>query len=343
MIKRLLLPVLLLMSLSGCTAKEYDWVVKIENQPVDPHTYVAAQLQAYAEARPLAEDSTDLLHSTIDGEDSGHWINIHTIDKLKRNYFVNTEFEKRNLKFASQAEDFIKMFAEEGWDNVKHIYTNNGLEIDHYVYYLESLYKEQLLFNDIFINSSENPVTDREVEEYLGENLCRVSLFKVARINDDGTPVNDDQISQLEIIVNDAVKRINDGTAIADAASAALTRAGPVLGSDADFSNGADFVSTAYISSSNVNLVYDFMADFFTLPVGSCVYYTLDDCYYICHKIPLSDTQVEYMYLKQDVINFIRDEEFEKMIADACAGYAVEYNSQAVDAYSTAKINMNIG
>ena len=86
MIKRLLLPVLLIISLSGCVAKEYDWVVKIENQPVDPHTYVVAQLQAYAEARPLAEDSTDLLHSTIDGEDSSHWIDAHTIDKLKRNY-----------------------------------------------------------------------------------------------------------------------------------------------------------------------------------------------------------------------------------------------------------------
>ena len=343
MIKRLLLPVLLLLALSGCTAREYDWVVKIEDQSVDPHTYVAAQLQAYAEARPLAEDGTDLLHSTIEGEDSSHWIDSHTIDKLKRNYFIDTEFEKRNLKFASQAEDFIKMFAEEGWENVQYIYTNNGLEIDHYVDYLEGLYKEQLLFNDIFVNSSENPVTDREVEEYLGKNLCRVSLFKVARINDDGTAVNDDQIAQLETIVNDAVKRINEGTAIADAASVALTQAGPVLGSDADFSNGADFVSTAYISSSNVNLIYDFMADFFTLPVGTCVYYTLEDCYYICHKIPLSDTQVEYMYLKQDVINFIRDEEFEKMIADACADYTVEYNSQAMTAYSPSRINMNIG
>ena len=343
MIKRLLLPALLLLAFSGCTDRKYDWVVKIEDQMIDPHTYVAAQLQAYAEAWPLAEDGTNLLHSTIDGEDSGHWIDAHTIDKLKRNHFINAEFEKRNLKFASQAEDFIKIFAEEGWENVKYIYTNNGLKMEHYVDYLKNLYKEQLLFNDIFVNSSENPVTDREVEEYLGENLCRVSLFKVARVNDDGSPVNDEQIAQLEAIVNDAVKRINDGTAISDAASVALTQAGPVLGSDADFSKGADFVSTAYISSSNVNLVYDFMADFFTLPVGECVYYTLDDCYYICHKIPLSDTQVEYMYLKQDVINLIRDEEFEKMISDASANYTVEYNSQAVSEYSPEKINMNIG
>lgn len=343
MLKRLLLPVALLLAFAGCTAKEYEWVVKIEDQPISPQTFVAAQMQAFAEAQPLAEDTNDLLHSTIDGEDSGSWIETHTIDKLKRNHFINTEFEKRNLKFASQAKDFIKMFAEEGWENVKYLYTNNGLEMGHYVDYLESLYKEQLLFNDIFVNSSENPVTDREIEEYLNSNLCRVSLFKIARLNDDGTPVNDGQIAQLETIVNTAVENINGGQTIAEVASVALAQSGEVLGSTADFSNGDDFVSTAYISSSNINLVYDFMADFFTLPVGTCVYYALDDCYYICQKLPLCDTQVEYMYMKQDVVNLIRDAEFEQMIADACKDYMVEYNKQAVAAYSPAKINMNIG
>lgn len=343
MLKRLLRPLVLLLFMTGCTAKEYDWVIKIEDQPIAPQDFVVAQMHAYVEAQPLADNGADVLKSTIDGVDGNRWINSHTLEKLKRDYFIETEFEKRNLKFASQARDFIEMFGREGWENVQSIYTNNGLELQHYLDYLETLYMEQLVFNDIFINSSEAPVTDREIEDYLHNNLCRVSLFKVARVNDNGSPLEPQQITAVETVVTTAVDSINNGLPMADAASVALTDAGKLLGSNEDFSNGADFVSTAYISNSNINLVYDFMADFFTVPQGQCVYYTLDDCYYICQRIPLCDTQVEYMYLKQDVVNILRDVEFEEMIAAACRDMTVEYNDEALKNYSPAKINMTIG
>ncbi len=342
MLKKLLLPLALLF-MAGCTAKEYDWVIKIEDQPIPPHTYVAAQMHAYVEAQPLAEDGTDVLHSTIDGVPGNQWIETHTIEKLKRDRFINAEFEKRNLKFASQAKDFIEMFGQEGWDNVKDIYSVNGLDMEDYMQYLEGLYKEQMVFNDIFVNNSDNPVTDREIEDYLQNNLCRASLFKIARINDDGSAISRRQSEQLETIVTDTVDRINSGESMAQAAGLALTESGKLLGSNEDFSNGADFVTTVYISNSNINLVYDFMADFFTIPQGQCVYYTVDDCYYICQKIPLCDTQVEYMYMKQDVANIIRDVEFEDMIARAGREMTVEYNTEAMQAYSLGKIRMTIG
>lgn len=341
MLKKLLLPLTLLF-MAGCTAKEYDWVIKIDDQPVEPRTYVAAQMHAYVEAQPLAEDGADVLHSTIDGVKGSRWIEAHTLEKLKRDHFINAEFKKRNLNFASQAENFIKMFGQEGWDHVKDIYSNNGLDMEDYLDYLEGLYKEQMVFNDIFVNSSDNPVTDREIEDYLHSNLCRVSMFKIARINDDGSAIDRQQSAQLETIVIDTVGRINSGESMAQAAGFALTESGRLLGSSEDFSNGADFVTTMYISNSNINLIYDFMADFFTIPQGQCVYYTVDDCYYICQKIPLVDTQVEYMYMKQDVANIIRDAEFEDMIARAGREMAVEYNSEAVQAYSLGKIRMTI-
>ena len=49
------------------------------------------------------------------------------------------------------------------------------------------------------------------------------------------------------------------------------------------------------------------------------------------------------MYLKQDVVNILRDVEFEEMIAAACRDMTVEYNDEALKNYSPAKINMTIG
>lgn len=342
MLKRLFLPVALLLVMAGCTAKEYEWIVKIEEKPIEPKAFVAAQMHAFVQAQPMADNVDDIMGGTVDGQSGARWVEGHTIDKLKRDYFINSEFEKRNLKFAPQAKDFIKIFAEEGWENVEKMYKNNGLAMEDYITYLEGLYKEQLVFNDVFLNGEDNPVTDREIEDYLRNNLCRVALFKIARINDDGSAADRQQIQALDGIVADAVTRINDGENMADVASQALGRSGVLLGSSEDFSNGADFVTTAYISNSNINLVYDFMADFFTFSEGQCVSYTLDDCYYICQKIPLCDTQVEYMYMKQDVANIIRDVEFENMIQRACENIKVEYNSEAVSAFSPEKIRIII-
>ena len=48
------------------------------------------------------------------------------------------------------------------------------------------------------------------------------------------------------------------------------------------------------------------------------------------------------MYLKQDVVNLIRDAEFEKMINDATQQMTVEYHPEAVRFYSPEKLKMNI-
>ena len=56
----------------------------------------------------------------------------------------------------------------------------------------------------------------------------------------------------------------------------------------------------------------------------------------------LEITTLNDMYLKQDVVNLIRDTEFEKMIADATQKMAVEYHPEAVRFYTPERLKMNI-
>ena len=332
MLKKLLLPLFLIIALSGCATKEYDWVIKIDDKSIQPDDFVAAQMHAYIETQSLTEEDRDI----------SQWINDHAVEKLKRDIFIESEFSKRNLAFGQQADEFIHIFGEEGWGNVSRLYQNNDLDKELYFTYLTSLYKEQLVFNAIYLYDEQNKVTDREIEKYLNDNLSRLSFFRVARVNDDGTPVDAQQEQQLDDIVAAAVDSINNGEDIADVASAALTQSAQLLGSNEDFSDGAAFVTTEYISKASVNLLMDFMENFFVVPIGQCVSYELEDCYYICQQIELCDTQVEYMYLKQDVVNLIRDTEFEKMISDATEQMVVEYNPEAVKFYSPDKLKMNV-
>ena len=332
MFKKLLLPLLLIIVLSGCATTEYDWVVKIDEKSIQPDEFVAAQMYAYIEAQTIADENRDM----------SQWINDHAVEKLKRDIFIESEFSKRNLAFGQQADEFIHIFGEEGWENVARLYENNKLDKELYFSYLTSLYKEQLVFNAIYLYDEQNKVTDKEIEEYLNENLSRLSFFRIARVNDDGTPVDERQEQQLDSIVAAAVDSINNGENIAEVAARSLTQSAQLLGSKADFSDGEAFVTTEYISKASVDLLLDFMENFFIVPIGQCVSYELEDCYYICQKIELCDTQVEYMYLKQDVVNLIRDAEFEKMINDATQQMAVEYHPEAVRFYSPEKLKMNI-
>ena len=343
MIKKLIMPVILALTLVGCGASEYDWVVKISDREISPDEYVSAQMHAYIEARNMADYNTDVLDGDIDGVSTSQWIENHTLELLKRNIFIENEFEKRNLKFGTDADEYIHIFAEEGWENVEKIYKNNGLEFDYYLDYLKMLYKEQLVFNSIYVYGEENKVTDQEIEDYLENNLCRVSYFRVARVNDDGSSVNEEQDAQLDAMVADAVNSINSGESIQAVAADLLTQSGALLGATEDFSDASQFITTEYITSSSVTLIFDFMENFFDIEQDQCVYYKLGDCYYICQKRQLCDTQVEYMYLKQDVVNLIRDVDFEEMIADASGDMTVEYNAEAIKAYTPQKLKMIVG
>ena len=84
------------------------------------------------------------------------------------------------------------------------------------------------------------------------------------------------------------------------------------------------------------------MEYFFDIPQEQCVAYKLNDCYYICQKRQLCDTQVEYMYLKQDVVNLIRDVEFEEMVEQACDQMTVMYNDEVMKEYNPQKLKMVI-
>ena len=161
---------------SGCKSNgDFDWVVKIDGREISPSEYTIAQMQAYVETR--ADESDD---------ESNELISQRTIENLKRYIFVEREFENRNLALSEDELQAVETFSQQDWDNISRFYTGNGLDLDAYKAYLTYLVKEQLVFNDIYMGD-ESEETGEQVDNYLQKNLSRVSVFKVAKVNDDGS------------------------------------------------------------------------------------------------------------------------------------------------------------
>ena len=316
--------------------KEYDWVVRIDGESFSPQQFVTAQLQSCIEAQIVLGEKS-VFESQINGMDGEDWINQNTINLLKKYKYITDEVEKRNLRFTHSTKKYIESFAQERWADVDTLYTQNGLTEEYYAQYLKALYREQLLFNALYSEGGEFSVNDESVAEYLNNNLCRIALFCVPKYNADRTSFTDEKLEELHEKVVSGVEDINSGKDISEVATELINFAGY------DAENPID---VTYISRSGVNagpdIVRKISSYLFEIEKNECFFYETDDFYYVCQRMKLCDTQVEYACLKQDALFLMKNDEYEELIENACENMVVEVNEEALKKYSPSQIKMII-
>lgn len=316
--------------------KEYEWVVKIDGESFSPQQFVTAQLQSCVEAQIVIGEQ-NVSESQINGIDSEEWINQNTINLLKKYKYITDEVEKRNLRFTHSTKKYIESFAKERWADVETLYTQNGLTEEYYAQYLKALYREQLLFNALYSEGGEFAVNDEAVTEYLNNNLCRIALFCVPKYNSDNTFFTEEKLDELHEKVVNGVEDINSGKDISEVALELINFAGY------DTENP---INTTYISRSGINAGPDVMRTIsnylFEIDKNECMFYETDEFYYVCQRMKLSDTQVEYACLKQDALFIMKNDEYEELIENACENMVVEVNKAALKKYSPSQIKIII-
>ena len=289
---------------SGCKSNgNFDWVVKIDGREISPSEYIIAQMQAYVETK--ADESDD--------DENDELISQRTIENLKRYIFVEREFENRNLALSEDELQAVETFSQQDWDNISRFYMGDKSE-----------------------------ETGEQVDNYLQKNLSRVSVFKVAKVNDNGSRISTDVYTQLQSFVADGVSRLNRGEDVNTVASDCLTKSGRLLGSREDYSDGGSFVSTGFVSRSNVGLDSRLVKRIFRRDKGTAGFCESDDCFYIFKKLSLNDTDEEYESLYRQVLSLIKDEDFDRYVDKVCADYTIELNRDAVRYYDRSKITIDV-
>lgn len=313
---------------------DYDWVVKIDGASVSPQQYVTAQLQSYVEAQ-LISGEKDVLNCKISDLDGEEWINQNTLKLLKRYKCISDMAEERNLVFSSGAENYIDLFASDSWENVESMYTKNGLSEEYYKQYLKALQLEQMLFKSIYSKDSELNSEKGEVADYIDNNLCRMTYFTVPKSHPDGTPYNEEENNELRNIIKDTFDEIDDDENIEKISEEIKDISEDIT---------VNSIETMYVSKSILNVDIENFKDIsdalFGLDVGDNLYYEASDKFYICKRIDLCDTEVEYTCLKWHVMSILKDDEFEKYIQDACDEMEVELNEDALKRYSPSQIDI---
>lgn len=330
--------------ISCAAGQDYKWVVKIDGREIPPNMFVTAQMQSYIEAQMIVigEGGRNVMESEINGVPAEQWINEKSIQHLKNFCFIEKEFDKRGLVISDEAEDFLNTFGKSGWENISRIYEENNIPMEYYLQYLDHLCKEQMVFNDIYMDGGEKEVSEEEINKYLCQRLCRVSVFTLSKTDSEGRPLPEDDLQRLKRHVEDTVDAINKGLDIQTAVRQSRRRLAEISGAEYDQQRESS-VKTFYLNSNNIDAVPVFTNELFCQKEGRCIYYETDENFYICQKVDFESDNEEYFQLKQSVVNKIKADEFQKFIRDSCDAMQVEINQKALEYYSPSKIKITIG
>lgn len=327
--------------LTACSGRDYAWVVKIDGREIPPSMFVTAQMQSYIEAQVLAADEEGpLLESEIEGIPARQWINEKAVRHLKNFCFIEKEFDRRGLTTDSQSYDFMDTFGEEGWASISRLYEANDIPADYYMQYLDHICKEQMVFNDIYMEGGEKEVSEEEIEAYLNQRLCRVSVFTVSKADRDGEIPRDGRLEEVSECVEQAVSDINSGKDFQQAANAVCSQVRKVL--ETGVCQDDVSVTTFYLNSNNIDAIPVFSNELFGKKEGRCIYYETRDKYYICQKQDFASDSESYPEIKQSVVNIIKADEFRQYMQSRCDDMQVEINSDALNFYSPSKIKTTI-
>ena len=289
----------------------------------------------------LEQATTDILSAQIEGIKGEDWINQKTIENLKEFCYIDDEFQSRGMVLTAESEEYISSVGSSVWDTVSVAYGESGIKEEYYYDYLHYLYKNQMVFNDIYSTGGEKEVVDKVVKAYLEENLDRIRGFQIAKVNDDGTPATPEQIEKLLEFTNEAVEEVNHGADMVTTAGKYMPMVGEFLGSTVDFSDGSQYTLDTFLNRTNGNVDPDFAAQVQSLKNYQCAFYNTDQYYLIYQKFPAYTSDKEYAALKQTVINLLKNEEFKDFVQEQCKDMEVITDPAALKYYSPDKMKIS--
>ena len=319
------------------TKEEYDWVVKIDGSPITPQEYVTAQIQSYIKAQ-IVSGQENVLDAEIQDMSGEEWITQHSIKLLKKYKYITNLAKEKDITINEGMETYIDYVSDESWNDVKTLYTKNGITQEYYTKYIRFLQLEQLVFNSLYLGNGELGVEDEEVGSYLDENLRRIQFFAIPKHRPSGEKISEEENNVLRGEVEKAVENITDGADMESTAYKLMEAAG--------FNNVPNPVEYIYLNKASAITGGDSREEvsnmLFDLDRNEALYYETSNLYYICQSVELCDTNVEYMCLRQDVVTAMKNEEFQNKIWEHSAGMNVEYNEAAMEKYSPSRIDLSI-
>lgn len=342
----------LALSMAACSS-DTSWIMRKDPLEMPVGVYINNLIQSYYEATTLVEDAEqDVLSQQIEGQDAEDWIQQNAIDETKKAMAICSEFNARNIAFSQEqllsCQEQAASYYEQAGDNLE----KNGISQDSIELIYQIAYMKTQLFQALYGEAGEDPVSEEELRDYYNENYIKMAVqtfsFSDVEVPEDATEeekaayqeFNDNERSNVYTNANtlylQAQIEMENGKSWNEILNEFNAQN---QSSDEEYDMTTD--NYRLLDTATTTLDADVIKALKEAEVGEVVMVQTDTMIAIGATTDINEDPTDFEYVADSIRHALRDETMEEYLLQVAQDDSFVLNQDAVDRYTIGKLDLD--
>lgn len=342
----------LALSMAACSS-DTSWIMRKDPLEMPVGVYINNLIQSYYEARTLVEDAEqDVLSQQIEGQDAEDWIQQNAIDETKKAMAICSEFNARNISFPQEqllsCQEQAASYYEQAGDNLE----KNGISQDSIELIYQIAYMKTQLFQALYGEAGEDPVSEEELRDYYNENYIKMAVktfsFSDVEVPEDATEeekaayqeFNDNERSNVYTNANTLYLQAQIGIENGKSWNEILNEFNAQnQSSDEEYDMTTD--NYRLVDTATTTLNSEIITALKEAEQGEVIMVETDTMIAIGATTDINEDPTDFEYVADSIRHALRDETMEEYLLQVAQDDSFVLNQDAVDRYTIGKLDLD--
>lgn len=340
------------LSMAACSS-DTSWIMRKDPLEMPVGVYINNLIQSYYEATTLVEDAEqDVLSQQIEGQDAEDWIQQNAIDETKKAMAICSEFNARNIAFSQEqllsCQEQAASYYEQAGDNLE----KNGISQDSIELIYQIAYMKTQLFQALYGEAGEDPVSEEELRDYYNENYIKMAVqtfsFSDVEVPEDATEeekaayqeFNDNERSNVYTNANTLYLQAQIGIENGKSWNEILNEFNAQnQSSDEEYDMTTD--NYRLVDTATTTLNSEIITALKEAEQGEVIMVETDTMIAIGATTDINEDPTDFDYVKDSIRHALRDETMEEYLLQVAQDDSFVLNQDAVDRYTIGKLDLD--
>ena len=342
----------LALSMAACSS-DTSWIMRKDPLEMPVGVYINNLIQSYYEATTLVEDAEqDVLSQQIEGQDAEDWIQQNAIDETKKAMAICSEFNARNIAFSQEqllsCQEQAASYYEQAGDNLE----KNGISQDSIELIYQIAYMKTQLFQALYGEAGEDPVSEEELRDYYNENYIKMAVqtfsFSDVEVPEDATEeekaayqeFNDNERSNVYTNANTLYLQAQIGIENGKSWNEILNEFNAQnQSSDEEYDMTTD--NYRLVDTATTTLNSEIITALKEAEQGEVIMVETDSMIAIGATTDINEDPTDFEYVADSIRHALRDETMEEYLLQVAQDDSFVLNQDAVDRYTIGKLDLD--
>lgn len=340
------------LSMAACSS-DTSWIMRKDPLEMPVGVYINNLIQSYYEATTLVEDAEqDVLSQQIEGQDAEDWIQQNAIDETKKAMAICSEFNARNIAFSQEqllsCQEQAASYYEQAGDNLE----KNGISQDSIELIYQIAYMKTQLFQALYGEAGEDPVSEEELRDYYNENYIKMAVqtfsFSDVEVPEDATEeekaayqeFNDNERSNVYTNANTLYLQAQIGIENGKSWNEILNEFNAQnQSSDEEYDMTTD--NYRLVDTATTPLNSEIITALKEAEQGEVIMVETDTMIAIGATTDINEDPTDFEYVADSIRHALRDETMEEYLLQVAQDDSFVLNQDAVDRYTIGKLDLD--